>query len=170
MDIISADSCGSELVIKVSVPTPFAATAGKEVGFTAEDDFHPGEKVVSEGAAELLPDAAENLGHGLGANVFGSVDTEAGETDGEKVDKVGGDAVLDVVFLGVEVGEAYEPALGDDVSIGPGVEGTLAMEVGWAVWDGGELKCGASLGVWVVEIGVAGGEVWRAISGVVAGI
>lgn len=48
-----------------------------------------------------------------------SVDTEAAETDGHEVDKVCGDAVLDVRLFSVQVGEADEPAFSDDLAVGP---------------------------------------------------
>lgn len=65
--------------------------------------------------------------------MFGGIDTEATEADRHEIYEVCCDAVLDVRFFRVEIGQTYEPAFGNDLAVGPGAETSLAVEVGGAV-------------------------------------
>lgn len=52
-------------------------------------------------------------------NVLCRIYSKPREANGEQVNKVGCDPVLDIWLLRVEVGEAEEPAFGNRLAIGP---------------------------------------------------
>lgn len=63
---------------------------------------------------------------------------------------------MDVWLLGVQISETNKPSLGNDVAVGPGAEGSLAVEIGGTVRNRGELEGGAGAGEGVDEEGISG--------------
>jgi hypothetical protein len=97
------------------------------------------------------------------------IDTETRETDGEEINKVGGNTILNISFLSIQVRETNKPALGNDIAVVPICDGGLAMEVSGAVWDRWVLEGWTSVREGVDEVCITGGEVGRIGGSVVAG-
>ena len=98
------------------------------------------------------------------------IDADPRDPNRQQVYQEGCDPVLDVGLLGVEVGQAHQPALGDVFAVVPVVDGALAVEIGGPEGHSGELERRAGFGEGVDQEGVSRSEVRRVVGAVVAGI
>ena len=154
------ETLSTQNIIEVCIPRISPTIASEYGSFAAEDDFEPGDVVGWHAASHFLLDDGEDGCDGGRADVFCGVETDTAEADGEEVDDVGGDSILCVGVLGVEICEADEVAFGDLVHVCPGADASLAVEVAWTVWHSREFHGGTSARLGIDEVGVSGCVVW----------
>ena len=166
VDVGVTETSGLHLVLEGLAEVVNAVIAHEHLHLTAEDDLEVGDEIVWQvsGSHVVLEDL-QDVGDGVWVDVLGSVHSEARETDTQEISHVGGDSVSDVVRFGIEVGETDEPSVVEDEGVGPGVEGSLAVEVGGDVGSVGVLHAWLDSGVVGLLVHEVLSEEWRSAGG-----
>jgi hypothetical protein len=122
-------------------------SAHEEILLTSNDDLEVGDEVRWElSTLELLKVCKDGSKVGWG-HVFSGINSEPRETNAKEIIHVISDSGSNVGLFGVEISEVNEPAIVEDEGVGPGVEGSLAVEVKRTIWNGWELHTWSATGV-----------------------
>jgi len=150
-DISVGDTLGLEFSGESSGVGVFRVT-DQEISFTASKNFEPSKPISGDVSTHANFEFGDDGSNVLWMDVFGCINSESREADGQQVNKEISNSLSDVILAGVQVGETDEPACVEDVGVRPGVQRLFTMEVHGTIRNAGVFEGIILLSVVVVDL------------------
>ena len=122
IDIAIREASSLHLVSECLTIAVVAFLAEQKILLTANQNLKVSDEVVWKVAAtEIALNLSEDCSERLGLDMLGRINTEARESNTDKISHVGSNALTYVIALSVEISETGEPAIVKLERITPGV-------------------------------------------------